>query len=203
MDSIKKNLDKYRKEFGRLGSREKIVILSILLFSFFAGIFGATNYHTWLTKNTSLFQEKVTPTPLPSPASLSIVQTKTQEITKGSAFDITIRLNSYNQGVQAADFIITFDPRYLQAATVSSGSFFHLYPKKDIGENFVKISAMASFSDKKIVIPKGEGVVADVTFQALDATPSTKIKFDREKTVVAVDGNNILGDIKDLEIQIK
>jgi hypothetical protein len=131
------------------------------------------------------------------------IKSETSQVKHEATFSATVRINSPTNGVEAADFLINFDPKYLKVATASSGKFFGSYPQKKIGRDYLKISGMASLRGSDFIIPKGEGTVVVITFKALSATDSTKIRFDREKTVVASKGKNILGDIKDLVISIE
>lgn len=195
---MKEAVKTYLKQFKKLGRNAKILIIAILIGSFFIGIAAQTGYQ----KLTYQPQPPPSPTSIPAPASISLTS-NSKEIETGATFSATIKISSPNQGVEAADFVVSFDPDYLKVATVSSGNFFGVYPVKKAETNSVKISGMANLIDNKIIIPKGEGTIGNITFEALAATESTKISFDKEKTIVANGGKNILGEISDLQISIK
>lgn len=196
---------RFISEFNKIGKKEKIIIFIILGICFFAGLGISTELQKLSSENPKPTKSVTSVTPSPSPfvpAKVSI-KSNLDRIVKGATFSATVRINSPTNGVEAADFLVNFDPKYLKVATASSGKFFGYYPQKKIGKDYVKISGMATLTGDSFIVPKGEGTIASITFQALSATDSTKIRFDREKTVVASKGKNILGSIEDLLITIK
>ncbi len=200
---MKEAAKKYYKEFKKLPLISKIIITAILIGSFFVGIIGQIGYQK-LTAREIVPTSTPTPTPIQIPAKVSLTA-ETKEIETGATFSVSINLNSPDVGVEAADFVINFDGEVLKVATISSGSFFGLYPVKKISSDSVQISGMATLVDDRLIIPKGEGLVGSIIFEAQTATESTKISFNREKTIVANGGKNILDirSIKDLNISIK
>ena len=120
----------------------------------------------------------------------------------GATFSAILNINSPNQGVEAADFVVSFDPDYLKVATISAGNYFGIYPVKQIEKDRVKISGIANLVNDKFIIPIGRGTIGSIVFETLDATTSTQISFDREKTIVASGGKNILDQITNLEVRI-
>jgi len=63
---------------------------------------------------------------------------------------------------------------------------------------------MSNF-EQPIIVPKGKGVVSKVNFIALDKPGDSQILVNRDKTIVAVGGKNILDTDKvyDFELRIK
>lgn len=202
MDKFSILVDKFIRDFKKIGKKQKIVIISILAGSFLVGIFLPAII-------TNLSSPKIkrpppSPTPILIPASLSLTSDK-NNIKLGTTFSAILNINSPNQGVEAADFVVNFDPKYLKVATVSAGNYFSLYPVKAIEKDNVKISGTANLLKDKFIIPIGRGTVGTIVFESLAATPSTQISFDREKTIVASKGKNILdqNNITDLQIVVK
>ena len=202
MDNFTIAVNRYWREFKNIGKKQKILILAVLIGSLLFGLFLPVTINSL----SNLKQAKLTPspTPIPIPAVISLSSEK-PEAALGATFSATININSPNQGVEAADFVVNFDPDYLSVATVSSGNYFGLYPVKEIGADSVKISGIANLVDNKFIIPIGKGVIGKIVFETLSATDSTKITFDREKTIVASGGKNILDQnkITDLTSSIK
>lgn len=202
MDNFTIAVNKYLRDFGKIGKRKKVIILAILAGSFFFGIFMPITVTNLSYKKPTL--PIPSPTPIPLPASLTVTSDKRQAALNDT-FIATINIDSPNQGVEAADFVVNFDPEILRVATVSGGNYFGLYPVKTAENDNVKISGIANLVNNKFIIPKGRGTAGSITFEALSATDSTKISFDREKTIVASGGKNILDmeKIADLDIIIK
>lgn len=194
---------RYFSDFQKIGKKEKGIIFAILLTSFVVGIVGSVNYQKLTSRKPTTNDQRpaTTPSPIPLPASLSLTSDK-KEIKKGENFTVTIKIDSPNQGVEAADFVITFDPLYLKVATVSAGNYFKTYPVKLTEKTSVKLSGVASLSDNKLLIPKGEGTIGTILFAAQTATSSTEIKFDEIKTIVAYGGKNILDMSKISNVKI-
>jgi hypothetical protein len=206
MENLEKILRNYLKQFGKLGQKQKVAIVIILAVSFIIGLGGQVVYQK-LT-----YKPYPTPIPLPTEIPLSASLELTTDLPTdemggkaevGATFSAILNIDSPNQGVEAADFVIRFDPSYLKVATVSAGNYFGLYPIKEISTDSAKISGIANLVNNRFLIPKGKGVADSIVFETLEATESTKISFDREKTIVASNGKNILGEIKDLSVKIE
>jgi len=186
----------------KIKSQQKIIIASILVLFFLAGI----GLSVWYKKQSASTQSgqgsagKV----LRKTASL-VLTTKDKKVARDESFTVKLVLDSGNQGVEAADFIVSFDPQFLQVRTLTPGNYFKTYPIKKTEGNTVKISGVAYFDGQSIIVPKGKGEVAEITFTAVSTIASTSITIDREKTVVASDGQNILNlsRITDLKIMVK
>lgn len=190
------------KDIHHLGRKEKIIICIILAVCFGIGFIGAS----YLGKSNSqpLQNNNNLPlfTPSPKQAELSLY-TSNLEKKVGEPFDIQLNLSSSDVGVEAADFIIHYDPTYIQINDISLGNYFQNYPIKRIASDYIKISAVASFIANKIVIPKGEGTIATIHATPLISTNKTTIYFDQDKTVIASAGRNILGQTNSLTISIQ
>ncbi|KKS97571.1 MAG: hypothetical protein UV73_C0007G0014 [Candidatus Gottesmanbacteria bacterium GW2011_GWA2_43_14] len=113
-------------------------------------------------------------------------------IPAGEDFKVTLILDSGKTEVAAADFVVAFDPKYLKVTSVSTGNFFANYPINVSGSGYVKVSGVATFDGKEIILPKGKETVAEIVFQATENKGKTEINFDRTKTIVATNGINIL-----------
>lgn len=198
---ISDRLGRYFSDFRKIGKKEKGIIIALLFTSFVVGIVGSVNYRKFTSRSSLPLPAKITPSPIPLPASLSLTSDK-KEIKKGENITVTIKIDSPNQGVEAADFVVTFDPTYLKVATVSAGNYFKTYPVKTSEKNFVKFSGVASLSDNKLLIPKGDGTIGTILFQTQTATSSTGIKFDKVKTIVASGGKNILDTSKISNVKV-
>lgn len=204
MDKFTVLVNHFLRDFKKIGKKQKVIIISILIGCFLAGIYLPSFINNFPKPKIKITAPNATPAPVPIPASLSVTSENSQ-ISLGATFSATIKIDSPNQGVEAADFVLNFDPLYLKVATISSGTYFGLYPLKEIQEDKVKISGLANLVNDKFIIPLGSGIVGSIVFEPLAATDSTKISFDREKTIVASGGKNILDmqKISDLKITIK
>ncbi len=198
MKNLVKLWQKYIRDFKKIGKRERIIIAFILLVAFVIGITGSYAYKNIISQRPATNdQRQISPTPLPKTSLVTLVGSD-KNPAMGDQIDVKLNLNSGDLGVEAADFVVNFDPDYLKVVNVTKGTFFKNYPINTTGENFVKISGVADFTEKAVVVPKGEGTVATITFETLDATESTKIEIDNIKTIIASGGQNIL-DVNSLE----
>lgn len=202
MDKFSLSINKFLRDFKNIGQKQKIVIISILVGSFLVGIFLPAIINN--ISNPKIKIPTPSPVPIPIPATLSLT-TDISNIKLGATFSATLNINSPNQGVEAADFVINFDPDFIKVATISSGNYFGIYPMKSAEKDKVKISGIANLVNDKFIIPMGSGTIGSIVFESLAATPSTQLSIDREKTIVASKGENILdpGKITDLNVSIK
>lgn len=191
-------MEKLIKDLHHLGLKEKFVICIILTVCFGIGFMGAS----YIGKANPRTNTLPSITPSPKPAELRLT-TSNLHTKVGEPFDIQLNLSSYDVGVEAADFIIRYDPTYIQINDISLGNYFQNYPIKRIASNYIKISAVASFIANKIVIPKGEGTIATIHATPSQSTEKTTIFIDHDKTVVASAGRNILGLTNLLTISIQ
>ena len=183
----------------KIQNQQKLIIVLVLILFFVAGI----GLSVWF-KNSSFKSSTGESKTLPKTASLKLT-TENKRVNVNESFTVKLTLDSGDQGVEAADFIVTFDPQYLQVRSLNSGTYFKTYPVKKTELNSIKISGVAYFDGQSIIVPKGKADVASMEFTAIAKSSSSKIAIDREKTVVASDGQNILNlnKINDLTISIR
>ncbi|MBI4067763.1 hypothetical protein HY407_05250 [Candidatus Gottesmanbacteria bacterium] len=194
------NISSSIKSFARLHPKNKILILSLLAFTFLLGfLLPVIVSRTAFSPTSSL--EQTSPSPTPIPATVKLHSSKSQ-FKVGESFSLDIILNSNNQPVEAADFVLNYDPIYLKATQIVTGNYFGQFPTKKIDKDFIKISAVAAYKGNKIIIPQGEGVVATLTFVPLKKTTTTIISFDTAQTIVASGGQNITGLLSPLSISV-
>lgn len=182
------------KDIHHLGYKEKLLIAIILLLCFIGGF------------TLSIYWRKSYTDPITgSPPKLAEVSLTPTSITgkSGDSFDIQLNLSSADAAVEAADFIVRYDPAFIRIDNISLGNFFQNYPIKRIDYDYIKISAVASFVSNKIVIPKGKGTIATIHITAFHPTDQTIIYFDLDKTVIASTGRNILGKTNSLTLSIQ
>jgi len=193
-----------------LSKKQARMIVLILILCFVAGFLLSYGYVKYVNQKKGSRNLAIQPTTVPSttvPSSLASLSLsgdrKIAEI--GSTFSAEIQIDSESMQVEAADFVVRFDSRYLQPREIREGRFFGVLPVKTIEKDFVKISGMANLANDTIIVPKGKGTVASIIFEALEATESTAVKIDRTETVIASSGKNILDTkkITDLNIEIK
>jgi len=132
---------------------------------------------------------------LPQSAILSLSSNKDQ-VTAGEEFNVVMTLDSGDLEVAAADFVVHFEPKFIKAVSVSTGKFFNNYPISVTGDDYIKISGVASFDGNTLVLPKGKETVGVIKFQALSNKGRAVIKYNKENTVVATAGQNIIDQNK-------
>lgn len=202
MNSFEKKLEKFVADFGKLGTAEKTIAVSILLGCFFIGFIAPVIYPALYSPGLNPSKLIPTPTPIPIPAGITLTAPKNTFKT-GDNIPVTINLNSPNQGIPVAEIVADFDPQILRIVTVSPGSYFHRYPIQSTGTNFVKISGIADLVDNKFIITKGAGTFASVIFKAVAPSAGTQIYIDPAKTTVANGQMNILGKISNLTVSVQ
>lgn len=204
MEKVSKIMERFLLDFKKLPKKNQHLILIVLIICFVIGI-ASPNIITSVAKiGVKKTVQNPSPTPIPIPATLSL-DTDKKDLKQGDAFEVTISINSPNQGVEAADFVVKFDPDYLSVATISAGNYFGAYPITQSEKGSVRLSGVATLNNTTLNIPKGRGAVGTIFFTADKTAVSTNIYFDREKTIVANNGKNILdlNKITDLKISIR
>lgn len=188
------------KVYRRLGEKEKKVILALLIFCFVIGLIIPAIF----SKNTAVQKLPAVPTPTTRQLMYAdlVFDKLTKPVVSQKEFSVDVVVSSPDYPIEAADIYVNFDPAYLTPVEISEGEYFHNYPLKKIGKDFIKISALANFDGTTITVPKGQGTIATIKFKALKTTTSTVLTFDHMKTIMANDGKNITGILNSLSIQI-
>lgn len=164
--------------------------IPILLFVLVVGIVAAL---TIQYTNPSLlpFSASSSPTAKLQMANVSLI-IDTPVVKNGDDVFAQIILDSPNQPVQAADFVLIFDPKVLSVTEIRTGTYFGKYPIKKIASGSIKLSGVALLK-KTIPPPSGKGDVATIIFKTIAPTLRTTVAFDTMQTIVASNGKNILG----------
>ena len=189
----------YIEDWKQVQKKEKVVIISILVGAFFLGLSGAIQIFKLARSNPA---ESLLPK---QPASKAVVSLSSQSkvVNQGDNFTVTVTVDTGATNVEAADFVVNYDQKYLQAVSVNPGDFFKVYPKKEASGGKVWITGIAQFENNTFTIPKGKGSVGQITFQAVRKTNNTALKIDKQKTIVASKGKNILGNTQNLVLKIQ
>ncbi|MBI3379414.1 hypothetical protein HY029_01505 [Candidatus Gottesmanbacteria bacterium] len=177
------------------------VLITLLIVSFF--FIGFTASYKYVHQQFAKAQSKTPSIPTPAPINLALTAVK-NTVNKGKYISVTLNLATGNQTLDAADFVVNFDPKYLQVAKIFPGNFFKTYPSTKMDKDFIKITGIATLSGNSVFIPKGTGTVAIISFLATEKTPKTSITIDKVKTVLASGGNNLKNRLifSDLDLTI-
>src|SRR3989338_367667 len=182
-----KNKTKSRKnpQWSKIGKKQKWGIAAILAGALVIGIAASYLYQS--------NKKSATVADVSAPAATAAVQlsTDTTIIRQSSAFTVTITLDSGQNSVDAADFVLNFDANKLSADNVQTGEYFRTYPVNSVSNGSIKVSGVAYFENNQLVIPKGKGEVARITFTP-PTKGATKIRIDPDDTTIASAGKNIL-----------
>lgn len=188
-----------------LTKKQAQFIIGLLFFCFVFGFAVSYGYIKLAAsgKKPVVSTPKPTPTVKVYPADVTLdIPSGILEFTTASSFDVNINIDSKNQAVEAADFVVSFDPQYLKPIIITPEKFFGTYPVNRIEKDYIKLSGMATLVGNTVVISKGKGTVGTISFTSLDKSGETIISLDKEKTVVASGGENILGKTNSLSIRI-
>jgi hypothetical protein len=192
------------KDFEKIGSKEKRIIIAFIAGLFILSFGLSLGLQKLITSSYKQPEAEIviSPSPIPQPASISLLSDKSK-VMVGEDIKVDIVANSPDQGIEAAGITINFDPDFLVVKEIINAGFFKKLIKQDVFDQKLSISAIADISDRGILIPKGQGNIAHITFNTLSATDSTKISFDGRTTSLASNGINIINQINDLVISIK
>lgn len=189
----------YAQSLKRIGEKEKIGILGLLILAFAVGFTVAFLYiKPQFTKTNTPAQSTVE-----SGYASVTLSTPKMELTQNREFDVSIQISSPEKGVEAGDFILYYDPRYIRAMKVTRGNYFKNFISDVIEPSRIRLSAAAVLTGKNIIVPKGDGIVAAIRFATIAPTDTTLIYLDPDKTIVASNGKNILDYSNVLKLTIR
>ena len=127
---------------------------------------------------------------LPAVAELTLVSDR-KSVSVGDEFTVTLTLDSKETEVAAADVVVNFDKNSLKVISVTGGNYFSYYPINTTQNDFVKISGVASFDGTNLILPKGRDTVGQIKFLAVKPDNKALIKFNKSKTIIATNGQDI------------
>lgn len=164
-------------EFKNLSMRRKSMIIGIISVALIIGI-GIPYLFQFFSKTSNQ-----------NAAFIQLTVDKSK-IKIGQTATATIILDSSKEGVEVADFFISYDPDAVTMSNIHPGTFFSTYPIKEIGKDTIRIAAVATVTEKSIIVPNGKGTIATFTITGKNHQ-RTIIDIDRQKTKIATDGKNI------------
>jgi hypothetical protein len=181
---MKKTTRSVGSQFAQIPTINKVIIFVILIAAFAVGIASPSLFKGQSTTTTKKSEPTIT-------GSLGLTTDK-RTVVQGEKVIATLSIDSGGNGVDAADFVLTYDQKVFSADGIKEGEFFKMYPLKKISDGVVKVSGVALLANNQLIIPKGRGVVATVTFTALSPANDSKISVDKNKTIAAASGKNII-----------
>lgn len=133
------------------------------------------------------------------------LQAQQDNLEVGGTTTVKVILETEDQRVDAADVVLTYDPRKLTVERVEKGTVFDTYPAaKSKGER-VTLSGFASFDNESPTVKTShkDGTVGKVVFRAKKAG-RTRIDFIGigSETIAAWEGKNVLSSTQGLSLII-
>lgn len=220
-------LQTYLKDFSILKTRERIGILILLFFAFAIGAaFSLSQRDSNPNKSFADQQPEISPsnrvkrdnhvrrgaavefdstpyTAVMTPQFSSILQISVDRkiVRPFETFSVLVYVNPDSDMPDAVDLVLRFHPGRVKAVEIEPGDSYRIYPKKEIGENTITISA----NGPRISASSGPVELATIMMQALDQPDTVFIVPDQEKTAVVVDGKNILTaqELQDVSVRIQ
>lgn len=158
-------------------------------------------------QNTSTSQVAILDSNAVINAKLFFETTKT-EFRVGEEVPVTVKIDTDGQIADGVDVVLKFDPKILEASSASiiTGTLFPDYPVSKVQDGIVRITAITSLAGKGY---SGSGIFAVINFKA-KAKGMAFVRFEFTKgstTDTNIVGseftNDMLGEVKDLEVVIK
>lgn len=100
---------------------------------------------------------------------------------------------------QAADVVITFDPKLLKASEIVNGNVFPDLLRSEIKENQLVVSSAV---DPNNPTNLKTGTVFSFTITAMDSGTAT-LEFNKDLTITAHSGTNTLGTAESVTISVR
>jgi hypothetical protein len=193
--------------FKKLDGANKRKVLLVLFFCFFFALTAAALFQYAKISSQQSKNNATTNTTDKTVSSVTLVMnTAGTKIHNGHPFSITTVLDSQNIGIDAADFVYTFDPAKLKISSVTPGTFFKSWPVNKIEENKIRLTGIALFENNRIIISKGKAPVSTITFTPIGSPgDETVVLLDPVNTIVASQGKNVLqtDQLKSLRLTIE
>ena len=196
------NLKKEIKQFKKLKTPNKLSILFIYLLLFIIGILVGNIFIKGTTPALKTSgQERVLPTkalfptqpaPTKKPEATLSLYPSSQTLKLNEPATIAIMLDG--QPADAVDVVVNFDASVFQASNLRKGTAFSDYPQQafkiDNRQGIITVSAVHT---NQTPFPSLPVTIATFSLTGTKEIVPSYVSFDRDATVVAKDGVNILG----------
>lgn len=186
-------LSKDIKDFNSLDPQRKLIIAGVVLILFvgsiFVGAYLSKGNKTDTTNPVNQVENNQDRAPEKSPSTaLTMMAEKTMKV--GGSQVVSVELATVP--VTAADVVVTYDPDVFTVSMVENGEVFAkvIQKKIDATEGTITFSGSvdpAQPSDLK------EGKVMSFKITAKKESASSLLQFDKNDTITAINGENMLG----------
>lgn len=130
------------------------------------------------------------------------LQTTKKTYTVNEPINIQVVIESDNKLIDGAQFELNYDPSQITIENINQGTFFPLYPKKEINPQKGTITLIA-LQDAKDTQPVENIVLATIQAKALKKG-TTSLQFNKNQTHIAgYGGQELLQNINNLTLTTK
>lgn len=128
-----------------------------------------------------------------APSTVFSVSPSSRNLAPGDTLNADISVDTGNNLIVSADIVLSFDPKYLEVISISSGPFWTSTSEVQKSLNNTSGKVIYSIYTFKENAKKGTGVLATVVFKA-KAAGATSVAFDSSQSAVygLTEGQNVL-----------
>lgn len=182
-------------QFCGLSKGKKLAVGLVLAVAFFFGLFFASFYGKMSLNKVKLPVSPQVSPQAPKRASFTLVP-QSGRVNLAETLVVGINFDSGDYRVEAADCALQYDPKILSVSKVSPGLFFAEYPKKEAKEGTVFLTGTIGVEGQQKGGVKGQGPFGSIEFKAI-VTGNTTLSFVKGETIIASQGENVLGEVED------
>lgn len=182
-------------DFKAFSQRQKVILLVCIAVIFLGlGLVLTAGRQAEPVPLASRVPPASRPTPVPTlvPANFTLIPA-TATVKKGEKLTLSLRLNSGQYSIDAADAVLSFDPKVFKAEKLTPGKLFGQYPVKRIDNKLgeVQLSGAGEIKEGAVSAFSGEDEYGTLVLTALASSSSTPVSFT-SKSVCASKGQSCL-----------
>lgn len=185
MNDLEKTFKKDLKDLKKLDPQTKVYLIIFILLVFIASILVGLSMRAGQSQSSSHETQLIEPTEAPT-TNLSL-DPPSKNMRVGEVTDVTVILSK--TPVQAADIVITFDPKVFSISNIRNGTILPNILKQNLEQGKLTYSASVDPEAKNELT----GEVFTFSLRALSPATSSAIDFDKNMTITSSEGKNTLG----------
>ena len=125
------------------------------------------------------------------------IEPQVSNLGKGEGTQVSVTLAGTPS--QAADVVITFDPKLVKVSNIINGNVFPDILRSDIGEGTLTVSSAVDPNNPNNL---KTGTLFSFTLQGVNAGAAT-LDFDKKMTITAKNGTNTLGTAESATVSVR
>lgn len=188
MKDLKKTLKNDLKDFKKLDVESKLYVVFFFIIIIIAAVLTGSSIQSNASTTSAEPATQTTESVSTKSTSTLALSPSTLELKVGEELPVSVVLSK--NPVSAIDVVLTYDPAVFSLSNLKNGTVFPKLLTQKMEEGKLTVSASLDPADTK---DAEVGEVFSFTLKALAPAEESVVEFNRDSTLTALNGENVLG----------